>query len=325
MIVLSSGTNVAGVAAAETVDTLRYMPGNEAYSFFTAIFSEPKANSFQRAGIYDSENGFFIGYDGLDFKITRRREAVDYSQTIDVSKVLPLEAFDPTKGNVYKISFGYLGFATINFEIMRPGGEWGLIGKIEYPNSNTVTSIASTNIPMRGEVGNSGNNTNIVLKSGSISAGIIDGGEEDPSVRAYTYSRGTVATAAGDTMLVAFRNTTTYAGILNRVKAAAQLITAATEGAKPVRWKIYFNPTFTNTPTWAAINSDSVMEYSTNATITFGTGELGVQWSMAKSDSFFEDVESLGGLIYPGQTAVIVLNSAGSSETEFSIRWRELF
>ncbi|MFA7287306.1 MAG: hypothetical protein WC055_00355 [Melioribacteraceae bacterium] len=325
VIILSTSTNVGGVAAAETVDSLRYVPGNEAYAFFTAIFSTPKVNSYQRAGIFDSKNGFFIGYECTDFKITRRINQIDYPQTIDVSKVLPLEAFDPTKGNVYKISFGYLGFATINFEIMNPEGEWNSIGQIEFPNAYTETSIASTNLPMRGEVGNTGNNTDIVVKSGSITAGIIDGGDDDPSARSYTYSRGTATISAGDNMLVAFRNITTFAGRTNRVKAIAQLLTSATEGTKPVRWKIVFNPTFTNTPTWAAINSDSIIEYSTNATITFGTGEIGTEWNMAKADSFFEDVESLGGHMYPGQTAVVVVNSAGSNDTEFSIRWKELF
>lgn len=301
------------------------MPGNEAYAFFTAMFSAPKANSYQRAGVFDSKNGFFVGYEGTDFKITRRRNQIDYSQIIDVTKVFPLEAFDPTKGNIYKISFGYLGFAPINFEIIDSSGEWISIGKIEYPNAYTETSIASTNLPMRGEVGNTGNNTDIVIKSGSITAGIIDGGDDDPSARSYTYSKGTTTIAAGDNMLIAFRNITTFAGRTNRVKAVSQLLTSATEGTKPVRWKIFFNPTFTNTPTWTAINSDSIIEYSTNATITFGTGEVGVEWNMSKSDSFFKDVESLNGHIYPGETAVVVVNSAGSSDTEFSIRWKELF
>lgn len=324
-IVLSTGTNVGGVAAAETVEYLRYIPGHEAYCFFTAIFTSPVANSYQRTGIFDSGDGFFIGYEGIDFKITRRRSGTDYSQTIDVSKVLPLELFDPTRGNVYKISFGYLGFATINFEVLNPTGTWVLIGRIEYPNSAVETSISTTNLPLRGEVGNTGNNTNIVLKSGSFTAGIVDGGDEDPSSRPYTYNRGSVTIASGNNLLVLFRNVTTFASRTNRIKAIAQLISAATEGAKPVTWQIVFNPTVTNSPTWNAVNADSIMEYSTDATITFGIGEIGVAWSMAKSSSFFQNVEPLKGHIMPGNTAAIIVNSSISSDVEFSMRWKELF
>lgn len=325
LVVLSTGTHVAGKAIMESVGYLRYIPGNEAYVFFTAVFTTPKADSYQRAGLFDDDDGFFVGYEGTDFKITRRRNTVDTSLTIDVSKVLPLEAYDPTLGNVYKISFGYLGFATINFEMLSPDGSWVNIGSIDYPNTSTTTHIANTNLPVRGEIANTGNATDMTLSSGSISAGIVNGGDEDPSARPYTYERGPVDTDAGNNMLVAFRNVTTFNGRTNRIKAVAQLVTAATEGNKPVSWAIVFNPTITNTPVWVATDADSIMEVSTDAVITFGTGTPGVSWNMAKEDSFFEIVETLGGSIMPGDVAVIVVASTGSSATEFSMRWKELF
>ncbi|MDR9460048.1 MAG: hypothetical protein RI591_07920, partial [Dehalococcoidia bacterium] len=312
-IYLNTGIDAAGAAKASSVGYLRYIPGHEAYALFTVVYSIGVAGSYQRAGIYDDDDGFFIGYEGSDFCITRRRAGVDSRQVIDLAGVF--QDFNPNMGNVYKISFGYLGFANITFECLATNGEWVTIGRFNYPNTSQDTHITNTNLPIRGEVANTGNTTDIWLSSGSVSAGIIDGAGTDPSARAYTYERGTVATLAGDNMLVALRNIDTYNGKENRVDALVQLLSAATEGNKPVKWSIVFNPTVTNTPTWAKVDADSIIEYSTDATITYGTGIPGVSWNMAKADSFFEDVEGLGGRIRPGDIAVVVVSSTGASET----------
>ena len=66
MLVISSGTNVAGSSGISNRKALRYMPGHEAYTFFTVVFTEAKPDSYQRAGLFDSENGFFIGYEETD-------------------------------------------------------------------------------------------------------------------------------------------------------------------------------------------------------------------------------------------------------------------
>lgn len=324
-IYLNTGTNAAGSCSAESRGYLRYIPGHEAYVLFTVVFTTGVPDSYQRAGMFDDDDGFFVGYNGEDFIINRRRAGVDEQKIIDISSVFDDGSFNPAFGNVYKISFGYLGFANITFECLSTDGHFVEIGRFNYPNTSTETHISNTNIPIRGEVGNTGNTTDISLSSGSVSAGVIDGAGQDPSARPYTYERGSVATAAGNNMLVAFRNITTYNGKINRIRAVAQLISAATEGNKPVRWAIVFNPTVTNVPTWTAVDPDSVIEYSTDATITFGTGTPGVSWNMAKIDSFFEKVEDLGGDINAGDIAVVVVNSVGASETEFSMRYKELF
>lgn len=323
LIYLKTGTAADGKAVAESKGYLRYIPGHEAYSLFTVVFTQGAVDSHQRAGIYDDNDGFFIGYEGDQFSITRRRAGVDETKAVDTEAVFA--GFDPTKGNVYKISFGYLGFANIFFEVLTPAGQWVRIGSFDYPNSAVVSHITNTHLPIRGEVVNTGNTTDIVIASASVSAGIVDGGDADPVARPYTYNRGTVVTAAGNNLVVLFRNVTTYKGKLNRIKAVAELISAATEGNKPFTWQFVFNPTVTNAPTWLPTDPDSIIEYSTNATITFGTGAVGVVWSMAKADSFFEIVSSLNGAINAGDTAAIVVNSSSAGEVEFSMRWKELF
>lgn len=327
MLKIRTGTNVAGSSIIQTTRYLRYVPGQEAYMFFTAVYTQGVADSYQRAGLYDSENGFFIGYEGTDFKITRRRDGVDTSTTVDIDEVFEKDTFDPTKGNVYKVSFGYLGFATITFEIQSKKGTWKELGKFEYPNSATETHILQTNLPARAEVANTGNNTNLEMRSGSFSAGIVDGGGTDPAARIFSKSIEEIAIAAGDFEVITFRNKSTYNSIENRITAQLLLLSVATDVNKINSWNIYVNSDFTNTPTWADVSVDSVLEFSTDATVDTATGESQLSWSMGKLDTLFEEVENLLVSLQPNQHATFVITTAlgASGTTNLAVRWKELF
>ena len=70
---VSTGTNTAGKAELKTSRRIRYVPGLGVLIRFTAIFSEPSADSIQIVGLGNSEDGVFIGYNGLNFGILHRK------------------------------------------------------------------------------------------------------------------------------------------------------------------------------------------------------------------------------------------------------------
>jgi hypothetical protein len=275
-------------------------------------------------------NGFFIGFNGEQFGVTRRRAGVDTFDPVDVSSVFPEESgvFDPTKGNVYKISYGYLGFATIHFELLLPHGGFVELASIDYPNSSTETHIANTNIPLRAEMTNTGNTTDLEMKIGSVSAGIVDGGGADPIARIFTFALPTITLGVGTTtQLITFRNKTEFFGITNKITTQLKLISAATDGNKPVKWGIRKNPdeVTPDAATWADVGVDSVMEYSTDFIADLNTGKDSLLWNMARADSFFQDVEDYLVKLRPNEWAVIYAASQTASDIDLSIRWKELF
>ena len=334
MLVLNTGTDADGHIGIQGADYLRYIPGQEAYSFFTAVFAPAVAGSFQRIGLFDynagSGDGFFIGFNGAQFGITRRRAGVDTFTTVNIANVFPDPdehgVFDPTKGNVFKISYGYLGFATIHFEILLPHGGFIEFASIDYPNSAIETHIANTNIPLRAEMTNDGNTTDLEMKIGSVTAGVVDGGGADPIARIFTFAMPTTTLVGGATkQLVHFRNKNTYFGITNKISTQLLLISAATDGNKTVAWGIERNPTITTPGSWADVGPDSVMEYSIDAVTTLGSGSLMINWNLSKIDSFFEDVEKYLVKLRPNEWATIYCLSAGANDVDLSIRWKELF
>ncbi|KKW45644.1 MAG: hypothetical protein UY96_C0017G0045 [Parcubacteria group bacterium GW2011_GWB1_56_8] len=184
-------TGVAATASAtgRTIGTVRYASGREIYALITAIFTTPTdAASTQRIGLYDANNGFYIGYNGTGFGVAVRKTAVDTftaraSWNGDLltgaagSKFtrggVP-EAVDLTKENLYRIRFAWLGAAPIRFEIMSPDGEWVTFHMIRQPNVAAIPSVDTPDLPVAVEVTKTVSDaTDLVLKTSCWEGGIV--------------------------------------------------------------------------------------------------------------------------------------------------------
>ena len=157
-----SGTNATGAAKGVSVYSCKYRPAHEQYAYFTAAFTTGAANSYQRIGLYDSNNGFFIGYEGTGFGVTLRSNAVDTfiaraswnGDPLDGSAGSKFtrggvpEAINLGYSNLYRIRFAWLGSANILFEVFSPDSGWILFHNIRVPNSQLDPSIRNPNLPM---------------------------------------------------------------------------------------------------------------------------------------------------------------------------------
>ena len=163
----TTGANTNGGVKAVTNTSVTYRPHAEIYAAFTAIWtSGGLANSYQRVGIYDANNGFFIGYEGLTFGITLRNATVD-TQTVQASWNVDTltgavgskytragvpEAANFALDNLFRVRYGWLGAAPITWEIFSPDGEWVVFHIVRYPNTSTTPTIQNPDLPMTLEV-----------------------------------------------------------------------------------------------------------------------------------------------------------------------------
>jgi len=185
---LNTGVAVTAAFLAQTKQRINYQNAREIYAIFTAAFTTPTSGaSFQRAGIYDTNNGFYVGYAGVAFSLTIRTAAinVDVPQaSFNVDTLLGAAgstftnsgtpaALNPTRLNVYRIRFGWLGGATITFQIMSPDGNWVTFHRIQAPNSAVTPSIQNPNLPMTMEVSKTAADaTSLVISTSSWEAGV---------------------------------------------------------------------------------------------------------------------------------------------------------
>lgn len=228
---ITSGTATTASAKLASNTTLSYTPGREGYAMFTAAFTAPtSAATTQSIGLYDTSNGFFIGYNGTTFGVTHRQNGVDtfYAKTSFNEDTLvgnvnsfftrnsAPEAIDLTKKNVFRIRFGWLGAAPIRFEVMSPDGRWVRFHVIRYPNTSVAPSLYNPSLPFTAEVTKTAADaTSLTINSSSWDAGIADVPNSDLD---YTGSiaaaNGTVTSNTRGKGTISFNVTGTWVGTL---------------------------------------------------------------------------------------------------------------
>lgn len=80
---------------------------------------------------------------------------------------------DPTKGNVFKVQYQYLGYGNIDFFVEnKETGQFELAHVIEYANTNTEPSLGDPNMRGGWSVSSQGSTTDITLRGASCEVGI---------------------------------------------------------------------------------------------------------------------------------------------------------
>ncbi len=334
LAVLSTTANASSTAALSTKRYLKYRPGQGGDVKFTAIFTTGVANSEQVAGTGSATNGYFFGYNAAAFGIARFNNGsatwtTQTSWNIDVmdgtgddnnpSGVL----LDTTKGNVYAISFQWLGFGAIDYCIEDPKtGKLTVVHREQYANNNTVPSVAIPSFPIHYHVKNTTNTTNIVLKTSSCAAMIQGKIVHLGPVN----SKGNSKTSVGTTLtnIITIRNKTTYQTLTNQIPILLASLSAAVDGTKPATVEIIINGTLGGTPSYTDISvNTSVVDYDTAGTTVTGGKNRGT-FSLAKADGFFQDLKDLEITIFPGDTLTIAARaSSGTTDVIASPTWIE--
>ena len=322
LLQLNTSTADAGRAVFETKKTLRYISGYEVECYFTAAFSPPKVNSLQRIGLFCTYSGLFIGFesDG-NFYFSCRHDGVDTNHEItDVSFEI-----DYTHLNTYRISFSYLGAGNERLEVLNPAGSWDLIANVSH-NGSSDSYVSNAYLPVKVEVQNLGNDTDIYLKTSNYSVGIIDGASPNHDSREFAINAPQSSVSAGTTVLIAFRNKSTFKTKLNKIPARLGTLFIATDLNKVAGLFLKMHPTITNTPTWVDADiENSTIEYSTDLTFDNNTGELRLPITLSKTDNLILDTRAENYLLYPGELSVFYIQSTGLGDINFGMTWEELF
>jgi hypothetical protein len=183
--IYSTGTVASSSARAVSIQETVYRPLHETYSAFTAAFLNPQALCQSRIGLFDTNNGFAIGFDGALFSIFVRSGGVESAtdqasfntDTLNGSAGSKFtrngvpEALNTTVSNLFRIRFAWLGSANIYFEVFSPDGEWVLFHNIRQPNSAYNPSIQDPNLPMTLELVKTGGTINSSIATACWGAG----------------------------------------------------------------------------------------------------------------------------------------------------------
>jgi hypothetical protein len=335
LVSLASGTANNGFATLTTKRFLRYGAGQGGVVRFACIFGTGTANNTQIMGLGGTADGFFFGYNGTSFGVLRRSGGSDtwVAQTSwNIDKFNGTGGsgvtLDPTKGNVYQITYQWLGFGAITFWIENPNtGAFIPVHRIQYANENTATSIANPTLPifMSSRNGASGT-TSVTLQSGSMAAFTQGDPDQAPAVQFATGNLKSAVTTETNILTLSNKGTNVLGGTnTNRTPVQILAVSLAGEGNDPVVLRAVENTTLGGSPSLAdhSANTSVIQKDTAGTTLTGGTERFSV--ALGKSGNEYMDVQDKRIYLYPGNTLTFAGSSATNAKIAVRVTWRELF
>ena len=325
------------VARTETKAAINYIPGHEINGFFTAAFLHGGyANTYQYIGIFNTQDGFAIGYNGTNYGIMYRYNEADTFINQSDFNVDKLDGtgpsnfiIDPSKINIYFISFGWLGVASIEFHVIREDGLWVLFHQIQTVNNRETPTVLNPSLPIRAETVNEGGGNNPIAIATASWMGGISGGALIPN-REWSYIYPTEITINSTIKPLLLRSKSLFNGKTSTARSRLLYISVAGRNSGTTfSIKIYKNPTLNVAGTFTNIDTNfSVVEYSTNTTITAnGTLVFAASGYGQGNNNIFFIPNNIFINFYPSETILIELSEYGSGNVNatLSLGWEEYY
>lgn len=333
---IESGTGV-GTSRLESRAAVRYLPGHECICHFTADFALPEANTLQRAGLCNTDNGVTVGYDGLDFGVCILRGGAktfikreDWNGDLADGSGYSGFVLDPQAYNIYQISYGWLGVSPITFSVYAGQKRgWIMLHSFDITNVGQGPHILNPGLPMSISVQRTtGTGANLKINTSSWRGGIVGNMPVGTlSNREWVTSVAAKAVSANTTTpIVTLKNKDTFQGLTNHVRARYATVSVAADGTKPVIFYVYKNGVLTGAVFTDKSATESVVQVDTSATAISGMQEVGgvvlQKADTARVNMYANDVILA---FYPGETITFAARSTGATVVDLFLRWIEEF
>lgn len=344
---VQNGTGAAGDAYFTTVRPARYRPGQGVIARFTAVFLTSAASSSQIVGMGGNNaggaivDGYFFGFNGTAFGIAHYNNSTSPTWTaqaswnVDTCDGNGTSGFnlDPTKGNVYVISYPYLGYGDIFFYV--EDSTTGILihcHTIRYANSSTSTQLGNPSMSFFARATSTGSTTNLTIYVGSISAFLV-------GMRIFTGDQFGIdnnkATITTETNILSLRNATTFNGVLHRGLIRLRSVSFSSDSGNGVAvLRIKQGVTLGGAPSYTAIsgttadsgvtltNAQSMASFDVAGTTITGGVTL-FNATAARNTGYQIDLTPYDFFIPPATTWTFSMFCSASSTATVAVNWYE--
>lgn len=232
---------------------------------------------------------------------------------------------DPTKLNVYQISFAYLGAASITFSVMDDTGHFIVVHRIRYPNSYTTPNARNPTMRVGWFAYSLGSTTNLTV-SGASASGFTEG--QTMTMRDPFSVTSEVTSTTTEYAALLIRSRGEFANTNNqRLVLPISLSIALETSNRVVRVKCYLNPTVSGTTNYTYIDQTlSGVEYCAAPTTTTVSGGRQVSAGVVASGSALNlRIGELDLRMEAGDLLVITVQAASSTSlTNLALNWQEI-
>jgi hypothetical protein len=336
MAILQTSSTANGSANVESLTTIPFRAGQGVLTRFSALFTDNApndANSIQGIGIGDESDGYGFLFVGDDFAIGYRTDGVQVNTLQSTWNIDVMDGtgsasnpsgmlLDPTKGNVYQISYGS-GFGNVNFSIeSEETGDMVLVHVLKYGNSNTVPSIYNAVLPLRAEVTNGGDTQNYTMKVASMSGFIEGENKSTGTINAYENSKSIGGT---ETSIFSLQNKSTFQSKTNKINAILKSLSVVNDTNGVGTFRIWEDATLGGSPSYTDISTNtSVMAVDVAGTTRTG-GKLLWAGAVGKDNGQTIDLTDLNITLRPNKTYTLTSQGGGTATMAGSLVWVEDF
>lgn len=246
-----------------------------------------------------------------------------YQASWDNPTPFGMTALDPTKGNVYKIEFGYLGYAQIKYSIMHPvTGSFVKVHSIQNPNNRTVPNLDSPFFKVGFFCASLGSSTDSALY-GASAYGALEGAS---SITDNPFSVDNTVLGVGTSLtnILSIRVRPELNSFINFSEVIPKMLSLSTDGTKPVIAQLYINSDVTGTQDWRYINQmNSSVEFDISGT-SISNGRKIFTILTGKSETTTVDLTPFELILYREQTLTIAAKTtSATNDVTAAISWKE--
>jgi len=337
---LQTGVGAAGSATYQTTKTSRYRAGEGMIARFTGVWASSAASSTQVIGVGSTVLGYFFGFNGTAFGVSRRDASSDnwVAQTAwngDKCDGTGASGFNWNKtfGNVMQIKYPFLGYGAITFWVQNPvDASWILCHTIRYPNTSASVQLSNASFPIYANAVNTGNTTNLIMYVGSVAL-FISG------IREYLGPQWGIdslkSTITAETNILSVRNATTYNGMTNTGIIRIRSVSYASDSGNGISiLRLKKGVTLGGVPAYTTINGttgdngvtitsgNSLASYDVAGTTITG-GTLIFNGTVARNNNVTIDMTPYNIYIAPAETLTFSVFAQVSSNIQVAVNWNE--
>jgi hypothetical protein len=340
MALVETGTGSSGFAQIQSKSAIRYRAGHETYAIFSAQFSNGgAATSTQWIGLFDSQDGFAVGFSNTSFALLYRNAGTN---TIVLQGSFNIDNLDgtgpsgftlnPIRLNLFRIAFGWLGASSIKFQILNEQGRWITFHEIERNNQFFVPNVRNPYLPLTAQVNKSGGATSLQIGTAGWNGGII-GEPSNASSRYFSVVAANNSSVSTETHLLTIRNKDVFQGRTNRIAIRVSFLNVGSSHTsnKTTVVRLYKNATVTGLSFSDVNAANSVTQSSTAGTYIIGTGTYLLSFLTVEDNPTYViplQQDEINLILEPGESATFTSQRLiGSTNTFFFalVSWEELF
>jgi hypothetical protein len=328
--VAAAGITVTSSTVQTNAEEIRAALANDAAVNGAWRFEQIDNSVYCIARNVGNKTGSFTITGGVTATITERTSGVlktdaHTSQTNWNRTTSPFAGFDPTKMNVYKVRYGYLGAANIDFFVYDSSrGEFILVHSIEWANNNSITHLGHPDLKIgwtAASLGASGTNLTVEGASGSIEIEGLDRVEND------THAIEAIQPAVGLSLVnvATVKSRIVFADRFNLGRVRPLRVSIDNDHTKGLLVEIYKNATIGGTQNFQLVDEfNNLVAYDTLGTTVTG-GDLVDGVAVPANGSVSVNLDEITPLLLPEDTLTIAAKTAsgtGASVTAI-FTWRE--